>query len=218
MIEVELARGVVARFSERSEGDQRPGARAGGAGLRGVLAPVPVSFPKQVHGGDVRLVGREGAASAEPADGLVTTERGVAIGVLVADCAPVVLAAEGVVGVVHAGWRGLAKGVLGTAVDLVTGLAGRAPAAVVGPCAGPECYEFGEEALAALEAGLGVPLASRSTRGAASLDLPGGVEALLRRAGVVDLERVGSCTICDERWFSHRRGDTERQAVAAWLA
>lgn len=216
MIEVELAGGVVARFSERAEGDQRPGARPDGSEVAKVLAPVPLLLAKQVHGGRVQVVGHAPGGIGEPADGLVTAERGVAVGVLVADCAPVVLAAEGVVGVVHAGWRGLAAGVVGRAVEVVRRLSGADPVAVVGPCAGPECYEFGAETLAELEAALDVSLGARSARGAVSLDLPGGVEALLRRAGVGAIRRVGGCTICGERWFSHRRGDAERQGVAAW--
>jgi polyphenol oxidase len=163
---------------------------------------------RQVHGADVRRVGEppaEGHAH-EPADGQATALAGVAPAVLVADCLPIALAAPGAAAMLHAGWRGLAGGVIEEGVAAVRELAGRAPAAAaIGPGAGGCCYEVGEEVHAHFAA-------YDARRGARNLDL-----AAVARAQLTEADEVldaGLCTICDERFFSHRRdkGITGRQA------
>jgi len=216
VIEVELAGGVIARFSERRDGDLRPSSPEAADEARARLAPLPWTLPRQVHSAQVLVVERAQQGIQVCADSVVTAERGLTIGVLVADCAPVVLAAEGAVGVVHAGWRGLAAGVVDVAVEVFRAITTAMPVALVGPCAGPECYEFGDDMLDELEKFTGLRLRGRTSWGARSLDLPGGVESALRRCGVTDVQRVGDCTICGERWYSHRRGDVERQGLLAW--
>jgi YfiH family protein len=153
---------------------------------------------RQVHGTRV-VVDGEGI---EEADGQVISERGVAAIVLVADCLPVALAGPGRVGVVHAGWRGLAGGVLEEGVE-ATG----AVAAAIGPGIGPCCYEVGDDVRAAF---------GTSER---TLDLKAIARARLEAAGVREIHDCGLCTACDvERFFSHRRdgGVTGRQAGLAW--
>lgn len=171
----------------------------------------------QVHGTAVRRVrsedGSGGAALALDADGHATALREVGVMVLVADCLPVLLASEGAVAALHAGWRGLAAGVLEEGVRAVRELGGGGEVvALIGPAAGPCCYEVGEEVHAALGA----------TRrgGVRNIDLAARAHERLAAAAVSRVQRVGICTICDTRLYSHRREGTRagRQAGIAWLS
>jgi purine-nucleoside/S-methyl-5'-thioadenosine phosphorylase / adenosine deaminase len=153
---------------------------------------------RQVHGTRVVVDGQ----GIEEADGQVISGRGVAAVVLVADCLPVALAGPERVGVVHAGWRGLAAGVLEAGVE-ATG----AVCAAIGPGIGPCCYEVGDDVRAVF---------GTSER---TLDLKAIARTRLEAAGVRDIHDCGLCTSCDaERFFSHRRdrGVTGRQAGLAW--
>jgi hypothetical protein len=137
----------------------------------------------------------------------------------VADCAPVVLLAPGAVGVAHCGWRGIVAGVLPAAVDRLRGLTDGPVRAVVGPCIGPECYEFGAADLARVTAVAGPAAEGRTAQGTPALDLRAAVAASLRLCGVDDVEHEGGCTACGGPWWSHRaRADPQRQAGVAWLA
>ncbi len=153
-------------------------------------------------------------------DVIVTRRADVPVAIWAGDCAPVVLCgADGTLVAVHAGWKGLAAGVLDVAVGALRSRGDRVAAAVLGPCIHPECYEFGPNELAAVAAGLGVEVASitgRTAGGGTALDVPAAVAAGLARHGVT-LDVVGACTACDRRWFSHRsRRDEARHAVVAW--
>jgi len=166
----------------------------------------PVTFPNQVHGTAVLVA--ESGDPAEPADAVVTAVPGTAVGVLVADCVPVLLAdAEaGVAGAAHAGRKGFVAGVLEAALEAMEKLGARRSAirAAVGPAAGACCYEVP----AAMRADVGAvrPAAPATTLwGTPSLDLPGGCVALLREAGVAAVATVGGCTIEDEDTYSYRR-------------
>lgn len=166
----------------------------------------PVTFPNQVHGTDVLVV--EAGDATEPADAVVTAARGTAVGVLVADCVPVLLADAdaGVAGAAHAGRKGFVAGVLESALAAMETLGARRSAirAAVGPAAGPCCYEVP----AAMRADVGAvrPAAPATTLwGTPSLDLPGGCAALLREAGVAAVTTVGGCTIEDDGSYSYRR-------------
>lgn len=198
---------------------------------------------RQVHRTTVQRVmarnGSGGEAVAIDADGHATALRGVGVMVLVADCLPVVLGSEGgAVAALHAGWRGLAAGVLEEGVRALRELAGDGGiAAVIGPGAGPCCYEVGEEVHAAfgeLLDGSGLAKSGSPTEPDSStepgppteqgrhgrhLDLPGLARARLEAAGVSRVEDVEICTICDPRLFSHRREGLAagRQAGIAWL-
>jgi len=149
------------------------------------------------------------------ADGQATSLAGVGAMALAADCLPVALGCEGAVGMIHAGWRGLAAGVLEEGVRAVRELGGEGEiAAVIGPGAGPCCYEVGPEVHAAFDP-VGAHPAGRGT-----IDLKAIATARLLTAGVDRVDDVELCTICDERFFSHRRegADAGRQAGVAWLA
>jgi YfiH family protein len=187
----------------------------------------------QVHGTTVRRihsdadVPRPGAGAARPpieADGHATRLAGIGVMALAADCLPVALGGDGAVAMVHAGWRGLASGVLEEGVLALRELGGgEGIAAVIGPGAGPCCYEVGPEVHAAFAAGSTADpplLATAPGRGAAPIDLRAIARERLHAAGVADVRDVAACTICDERFFSHRRESTRagRQAGVAWLA
>jgi YfiH family protein len=166
---------------------------------------------RQVHG---RTVVRDPQPGDRPeADGIATTVPGVAAVVLTADCLPVALSAPGAVAMVHAGWRGLAAGVLEEGVGALCGLGSDGPvSAAIGPGAGACCYEVGDEVR---EAFADVPEA----RHGRNIDLAAVARARLLAAGVEEIHDAGLCTMCDARFFSHRRdrGTTGRQAGAAWL-
>jgi YfiH family protein len=149
-------------------------------------------------------------ARRQEADGHATALPGVATMVLTADCLPVVLGSAGAVAALHAGWRGLAAGVLESGVEAVRELGGVDDiVAVIGPGAGVCCYEVGPEVHAAFA---GAHADGRN------IDLPGIARERLLAAGVAEVQAVAACTICDARFFSHRREGTRagRQAGVAW--
>jgi hypothetical protein len=133
----------------------------------------------------------------EPGDGLWTDEPEVPMLALGADCATIAVATTDGrprLAVLHAGWRGLAEGVVAAGV---AALGPGAKAAVVGPAIGPCCYEVGPEVAARFDADL-------TTGG--RLDLWEASERALARAGVASVERVDLCTRCNpDLFFSHRR-------------
>ncbi len=180
-----------------------------------------LEFVTQVHGSQVRVVNATQSqpnAPAEPpeADAQVTAIGGVGIVVLTADCLPIVVAGEGAVAVLHAGWRGLAGGVIAHGVRALEALGACKPvAAAIGPGAGACCYEVGPEVHEAFAA---LPDAAHH---GAKLDLNAIARHQLQAAGVATVHDISLCTICSDRdlFFSHRRdrGVTGRQAGVAWL-
>lgn len=146
------------------------------------------------------------------ADGHAVAAPAFAAMVLTADCIPVVLGAEGAVAALHAGWRGLAGGVLEEGVCALREVGGSGEiVAFVGPCAGACCYEVGEEVHAAFD---GVHRDGRL------IDLRAIAHERLLAAGVGQVRDVSVCTICDERYFSYRREGARagRQGAVAWLS
>jgi YfiH family protein len=205
--------------------------------LRAELGLESLERGYQVHGTRVRLVSerpsRDGAAGRPPdADGQATSLAGVGVMVLAADCLPVGLGCEGSVAMVHAGWRGLAAGVLEEGVAALRALAGPDAQidAVIGPGAGACCYEVGAEVRVAFahDSAAGVAFAHDSAAGVAFAQDPGerariDLRAIARErllgAGVARVRDLDACTICDARYFSHRREGERagRQAGVAWL-
>jgi len=158
-----------------------------------------LAFNRQVHSPTVRrarLVVR-----GAPGDGLWTEEPRLPILAFAADCVPIALVRRSgapAVAVVHAGWRGLAEGVVQAGVDALGGEVG----AYVGPAIGQCCYQVGPEVSALFDNDLTVDR---------RLDLRGGAERALRRAGAVSVEHVDLCTRCHpELFFSHRRSGPVR--------
>lgn len=168
---------------------------------------------RQVHEAVVARVDGPGPV-ADGVDGHATAASGLALLVLTADCLPVALGAEGAVAMVHAGWRGLAAGILAEGVRAVRDLGGTGPiTAAIGPGAGGCCYEVGDEVRDAFS---DVPAAQAGR----NVDLKLIAAARLRAAGVEVVHDVGLCTMCSDPslFFSHRRdgGVTGRQAGIAW--
>jgi YfiH family protein len=163
-----------------------------------------LSWPRQVHGAAVVRANGHGAE----ADAIWTDERGLGLVVVTADCLPIALVrTSGQPGLclAHAGWRGLAEGVVEAAVRALDGPV----AAVVGPGIGPCCYEVGPE------------VAERFGERGRTLDLRAAAERALGRAGVERVDHADLCTACDaRRFFSHRRdhGLTGRQGALAYVA
>ena len=212
--------GARVRWTGRADGDLRPRPPHDEARLR-ALAGRPVSWLRQVHGAGVVVV--EGAVPVEGAEGdaLVTASPGMALAILTADCAPVALASpEGVVAAVHAGWAGLAAGVVARAVEAMRRLGASTVDAALGPCIHAECYEFGPSELDRLAEVLGDGVRGRTAAGRPALDLTAAVAAALDGAGAALVADEGVCTACAaDQCFSHRaRAETERQAMLAWRA
>jgi YfiH family protein len=175
------------------------------------IARSDLAWGRQIHGIEV-LALREPPREddrTEDADGQATRLERVAPTVFVADCLPVALSTGDGVAMLHAGWRGLAAGILERGVAMLRGLGARGDLHVaIGPGAGACCYEAGAEVHAAVGHSV-----------AAIVDLKAAAADRLRALGARSVEDAGICTICDERYFSHRRagGVTGRQAGVAWL-
>jgi len=181
---------------------------------------------KQVHSARVhRLSTRPVDDTPIEADAVVTRLPLLALGILTADCTPILLADEttGVVGAAHAGWRGAVDGIVANTVAAMVEL-GADPAnivAAIGPTISGENYEVGPhfmEDFTKLRPDGWRHFSTRNS-GRAHFDLPGFVVAELERAGVTRLERVGGCTYGDpEQYFSHRyathQGGTTGRQIA----
>ncbi len=170
---------------------------------------------RQVHGTEVRLVDAPGPVTGS-CDALVTTTPDVALCVRVGDCVPVVLAdaAEGVVGVAHAGRTGVVAGVVGATVDAMRRLGATDVEAYVGPHVCGGCYEV--PASLRHEVATVVPAAfACTTWGTASLDLGAAVNAQLAAAGCLAHDR-SRCTRESDDLFSYRR-DGDRSGRFAGL-
>lgn len=176
----------------------------------GALGLTTLTGVTQVHGLDVAVVDEPWETGAGPrADAMVTRRPGIGLGIITADCAPVLFAGPGAVGAAHAGWRGAVSGVLeATLAALRPLLSGPGPVvAVVGPCIGPASYEVAADLRDAVLAR--DPADARffadGRPGHWLFDLPGYCAARLRAAGAV-AHVLGADTLPDtERFFSHRR-------------
>jgi YfiH family protein len=190
--------------------------------------PAEPRWLSQVHGTVVHQAGArppagppDAASDAAPvADAAVTREAGVVLAIMVADCLPVLLAAEdgSVLGAAHAGWRGLVAGVIERTVETM----GHDPARLrgwLGPCIGPRQFEVGDEVREAFLAAGDAPDSFEATPGGRWLcDLPTLARARLARLGVTQVAGGQWCTVADPvRFFSHRRDrQTGRMAALLW--
>ena len=175
-----------------------------------VGSPLPIVVPRQVHG--TRVVTVAANDPSPEADGLVVGERGLLVGVVTADCVPVLLVAREarVAAAVHAGWRGAAAGVLEAAIERFVRDRAVAPGrieAVIGPAIGGCCYEVGPEVRTAFTS-----RTQRTTNpawtergGRQHVDLRVAARTLLEAAGVGRVATVGPCTACGAGYHSYRR-------------
>jgi YfiH family protein len=184
--------------------------------------PASVVYMRQVHGTAVAVARGPWPDGVPPeVDALVTDRPGVVLAVLVADCTPILLADPdaGVVAAAHAGRAGMAAGVVPATVEAMCELGARPERmlAFTGPAVCGSCYEV-PESLRADVAGK-VPESWATTRqGAPAVDVPGGVWAQLRAAGVEGGERSAVCAMESPDHYSYRReGVTGRFAGFAWF-
>jgi YfiH family protein len=220
--------GVTLRHTtSRDQGDFAIGSAPNGLeARRQALVGRPWAWLAQVHGARVEVVTAEDldAIRGRPADALVTAEPEVVLAVQTADCVPITFAShEGVVGVAHAGWRGLESGVVEATVDAMRQLGAEQILPAVGPHIGPECYEFGAEDLDRLADRFGPGVRATTSWGTPGLDLGAAVAVALWEAGVGPEPeprpvRAVACTACQgDRWFSYRaRAEPERMATVIW--
>lgn len=207
-------------------GSAPPATRAAIAGNRGrvqAFLPSPPVWLDQVHGADVVDVDANatGARALPRADAAVTRARGVVLAVRVADCLPVLLCdrAGTTIGAAHAGWRGVAAGVIESAVAAMA-CEPADIAAWLGPAIGPSAFEVGPEVRDAF-----VATDAAATRafvpgraGKWLADLYALACRRLARAGVEQVSGVRACTFSDaRRFFSYRRdGATGRMGAFIW--
>lgn len=220
---------LVAGFSERRHGNMRIGAngnpldtiaRARFATELGVPSDRVVA-PVLAHGSRVVSVTNEHLTTNVEADGLVTKQAGLFLSVTAADCLSVffVDGEERIVGLAHAGWRGMLRGVIAETVSAARALGaepGRMQVAI-GPAIGPCHYEVGMSVAQQFHERLGADVIGRR-EGGLFLDLRKAATRFLGRAGIAPANiRVSpTCTFCEERLFSHRRdGAHGVEAMAA---
>jgi YfiH family protein len=201
---------------------------AHGFGVRGGPEPARVARPRQVHGIAVVEALHPGDPLGE-ADAIVSGVPGLCVAVVTADCVPILLADDGghAVAAVHAGWRGLAAGVIPRAVAALRQKLGATARlrAVVGPCIGACCYEIDAPVIHAMQPRFAAELAEavRSRGGGhALLDLALLARADLTREGLSP-EAIGgfpkACTRCDpDRFHSYRRDGARAGRLLHWIA
>ncbi|MDP8958231.1 MAG: polyphenol oxidase family protein [Actinomycetota bacterium] len=195
-------------FSSAWEGDARAdrGARFALAARLGI--PPRWATVRQVHGS--RVVEATGSGLLADADGLLTRRAGLPISVATADCLPIAVECERGVGMVHAGWRGLAAGVVETLLEALQSAGLEPHRAAIGPGIGPCCFQVGPEVAAHFP-----HRQSGTSWGAPSVDLWGAAEDALSG---IPVWRSDRCTRCRPEYFSYRRdGTAGRQVAVAWL-
>lgn len=184
----------------------------------------------QTHSAQVAVVVEPWTAGSAPrVDAMVTSRRGLALGILTADCAPVLFAdsSAGVIGAAHAGWKGALNGVVEATLEAMEGLgADRSNiSAAIGPAIAQGSYEVGAEFRAEFPADEGDPLFAEGKDDRFQFDLPGYVENRLEQAGIESVWSAGLDTYeLTEEFYSYRRschrGETDygRQLSAILLA
>lgn len=187
-----------------------------------------VATAHQVHSNRVAVVTAADAGRVCPnTDGLVTNVPGIALFLRFADCQPILLydPVRHALGLVHAGWRGIAQGIARRAVETMQAAFGTRPQDLIaglGPAIGPCCYTVGHEVASAM--GYALPdwsqVMALNREGLWRFDLPAANAQQLAAAGVHNVEQAHLCTACHkDEFFSHRgdSGHTGRFAVVAYL-
>lgn len=183
--------------------------------------PAPPCWLRQVHGARVADVDAAGAQAEPEADAAVTRHPGTVLAILTADCLPVLLCADdaSVVGAAHAGWRGLAAGVLEATVASMQVPPARL-SAWIGPAIGAASYEIGDDVRAAFvdsDPGAGGAF-TVSRPGHWLCDLPALARRRLEAAGIARVHGGGFDTCRDDRFYSYRRErETGRFATLVWI-
>lgn len=193
-------------FGAAADGDGRSDARAREAIASQLGIPASWGIVDQVHGATVLSVTVGGHAGE--ADALITSTPFVPLAIGTADCVPVAMTSESHVAIVHAGWRGVAAGIVANTVSAFGD--GGVASVAIGPHIGPCCYEVGSEVVSAIGGH-----EARTSWGTRSVDLASAIRAQIPvDVAVVDVEQ---CTMCSEGYSSFRRdGTANRQVSVVW--
>lgn len=208
-------------FGGPGDGDQVRALRA--AAAASILAGGRLAAPHQVHSPDVVTVGAawDDAAEGRPVgDAVVTSTPGIVLGIVTADCGPILFAdaQAGVVGAAHAGWRGAVEGVLENTVAAMEALGARreAIAAVLGPTIAQASYEVDAPFRDRFPESAGrffAPAPEREGLARWRFDLPGFILAELAASGLSEIADMGRDTFSHfARYHSHRRSTRAREA------
>ncbi len=179
-------------------------------------AAPPLAWAKQIHSA-LALSARPGICGE--GDALYTEETGLALSVVTADCAPVLLAGPKGIAAVHAGWRGIAAGVIPATLNKMKGDHG-VSTAWIGPAIGPCCYEVGEDVAAQVVTASSPGVAIPGPNGKPHLDLQAAARLQLEAAGVGQVFVLAHCTRCDEEklWSYRREGKgAGRNMAIIWV-
>jgi purine-nucleoside/S-methyl-5'-thioadenosine phosphorylase / adenosine deaminase len=195
-------------FSEAADGDLRNDADARRVTSIGFKIADQWATVRQIHGATVHRVQAPGVAGE--GDALWTVAADLPVAVFTADCFGVILGAEEAVGVAHAGWRGVAAGVVPQLRAAMAGNGYPPVRAAIGPGIGPCCFEVGPEVAKEFP-----DYTTRTTWGTVSVDLESALEHQLEG---IETWIARDCTRHEDGWFSHRRDQTRsRLATIGWL-
>ncbi|HTN61923.1 MAG TPA: peptidoglycan editing factor PgeF [Devosia sp.] len=189
------------------------------------LPPASLALVKQVHSAHVVTLTRYPGPDRVEADAMVTALPGLALGILTADCTPILLAdpQARVIAAAHAGWRGAVDGIIGNTVRAMTQL-GAEPARIIaafGPTITAPNYEVGDQFRADFLAlhPTGERFFVTPPGGKPHFDLPGFVTEQLQQSGITRVDRVGTCTYASpERYFSHRHATHQGTTTGRQIA
>lgn len=202
-------------------GDDPEAVTANRQRLAKVTGVEDIIWMEQLHTNTVTVVDRSTQIPVEATDAIVTTEPRLGLGVLVADCVPVLFAdtKARVIAAAHAGRMGARNGIVANTIDKMVEL-GATPANIqvlLGPAAAGRNYEVPEDMANDVEAHL-PGSKTRTTKGTWGVDVRPGLIRQLMSKGVTAIEADPRCTIEDTDFFSYRRqGKTGRQAGLIWL-
>ena len=194
----------------KSCGDMKDGAQRDFL-LRSLgVEPANLVLVRQVHGSNVRVVcGKDRGMVIEDCDGLITNEQNIMLGIFTADCMPVLMVSKdkSVKAAVHAGWKGLAAGILQNALKAFKekfGVEAENISAYIGPHIGECCYEVGDE--------LRKFFAEEINKG--RLNLSKAAVRILEKEGVKEIYASGLCSFCrQDLFFSYRKDKTEKRMI-----
>jgi len=193
------------------------------------MAELPLFTLKQVHGDDIVVVSKHDMRDTKPeADGMMTAETGVLLGIATADCVPVLMVEpeKKLAAALHAGWRGTLKGISVRAVERLAtdwGVNPQRLQVALGPAIGECCYEVGREVGEALHQrwGMSSPSAWKPAGEKGFLDLRAINLSQLECAGVAreHVYTIGPCTFCETAFASYRRegaGAGRQLSIIGW--
>lgn len=208
-----------------SVGDDPEAVAANRQTVTDAMAIGPIAILKQTHSTRVQTITGTIDPGTIDADAMVTAIPGMALGILTADCTPILFAdpETRIIGAAHAGWRGAVEGIIGNTIAAMAAL-GATPSRIVaayGPTIHGENYEVGDQFKADFLAlhPTGEAHFHAPPGGNAHFDLPGFVAAQLTAVGIGTIEQVGACTYAHpDRYFSHRYATHQRTRTGRQIA